>query len=1081
MLFQPSNIAPSTLSGIGIGTVDVTQGIDVSWQVNGDSPMTDYQITIYQNDSGSTQMYTTGQITLLTPFQTHDAQGNPQFFSTSISAATLSTAGIVNGYANGYKLIIKQWWGVNDYVEQTSAAVFITRTTPTVSINAIPNPVTTSSATITATYAQAQGDPISTVEWIFALAGLEDTPIKQTGAINTQVLSFEADGLITGNTYSIMCNVVTSNGVEVSTGFVQFSVSYASSTITTDYQVAQLRNSSAVYLSWDGFSNNILAYPYANSTKTTNGITFTVNGEGDMTANGTASANAYFTLAQGTLSQIGLTAGQKVLITSGYHSAIISVVEKNGSNVTVSTVTGGDPLQYVVPETSNTLSISFGILKGTSLTTEPIRPMIYVEDDITVASGISAYIEPAQNLGGYSKPWAAGAGINKAYWPALTNASSNGIDYTISDDGNVLHIEGTATATSSAWASSQSTSYSNMPLGPFPAGTYTINALGFVGQAALDRIVFSARYIDNTVVSGANSIRITSPSGVIPDGSGRTYTFTASSDFKIGFYQSIESGTSVNCDVKIQLEAASELGQWTPYSNECPITGITGVSVRRTGKNLFRVARGWSSHNGVVYTENADGTVHCKGTATAESFSAGNAPSVDADNRCLYPVPAGTYTVSNIAGVRLWLNFRNAENTGDVRSGANVAVGSSKTFTFTEPTIIYVRSDIATGTVVDADMQVMVTEGSTAATVYEPWQMQTVAVDWTSTAGTVYDGTVDLATGVLTSTMANIASYNGETIGEPWLSSLDEYVSGATPTTGAQVVYTLATPVEYQLTPQEMALVVGDGLDATNNIWSSAGNVEITYTNRYGDQETVSGEIVTINDSDAKYIQPPQYRPTLSSVSIYRYIQGDPILRRVYDYTDNSTTLLDYFVPSQTTVSYLIAGHGASADVFAQTNMFSPVFWFCSILLCSQDSNGYYHVRSEYVFKYGIETGAVSNNNTPSIQTNFTRYPTRQPISSLYKTGSLKGYIGTVSDQKLYSDSVSLQNAIYDISTSRLTKFLKTRKGETIMVECSAPIQMQTGDNMVQQPLVATIDWVEVGDSSEESIVSIPSDSFWPM
>ena len=49
------------------------------------------------------------------------------------------------------------------------------------------------------------------------------------------------------------------------------------------------------------------------------------------------------------------------------------------------------------------------------------------------------------------------------------------------------------------------------------------------------------------------------------------------------------------------------------------------------------------------------------------------------------------------------------------------------------------------------------------------------------------------------------------------------------------------------------------------------------------------------------------------------------------------------------------------------------------------------------------------------------------------------------------------------------------------MVECSGPIQMQIGDNMREQPLVATIDWVEVGDASDASIVSIPSDGFWPL
>ena len=101
----------------------------------------------------------------------------------------------------------------------------------------------------------------------------------------------------------------------------------------------------------------------------------------------------------------------------------------------------------------------------------------------------------------------------------------------------------------------------------------------------------------------------------------------------------------------------------------------------------------------------------------------------------------------------------------------------------------------------------------------------TYSVDWTSEAGTVYGGTLDVVTGVLTVDRANIASYNGEVINEPWLSSMDEYAPGATPTTGAQVVYKLATPITYQLTPQEIEALVGE-----NNVWSDSNEaVTLTY------------------------------------------------------------------------------------------------------------------------------------------------------------------------------------------------------------------------------------------------------------
>ena len=253
MLFQPSNISPSTLSGIGAGTVDVTLGLTVSWQVNGDTPMTAYKITIYQNDTASTQMYTTGKISLSSPyFQPHDKNGNPQFFSTQISAANLSAAGIVNGYANGYKLLITQWWSANDYVEQTSASVFNTLKNPVLTIDTISG--TSMAETITATYSQAQGDPISTVEWVFAVAGSEDNPLKQTGTVTTQILSFDVDGLMDGGTYSIECNVVTAGGVYISTGFIQFTVSYSVTAEQVAYTLGQLKGSNGVYLTWNSMT-----------------------------------------------------------------------------------------------------------------------------------------------------------------------------------------------------------------------------------------------------------------------------------------------------------------------------------------------------------------------------------------------------------------------------------------------------------------------------------------------------------------------------------------------------------------------------------------------------------------------------------------------------------------------------------------------------------------------------------------------------------------------------------------------------------------------------------------------------------
>ena len=100
----------------------------------------------------------------------------------------------------------------------------------------------------------------------------------------------------------------------------------------------------------------------------------------------------------------------------------------------------------------------------------------------------------------------------------------------------------------------------------------------------------------------------------------------------------------------------------------------------------------------------------------------------------------------------------------------------------------------------------------------------TYSITFPSAAGTVYGGTLDVTNGVLTVDRAQIASYAGETLSSTWISDRDVYSAGATPTTGAQVVYELATPITYHLTPQEITTLLGH-----NNIWADTGDTSVTY------------------------------------------------------------------------------------------------------------------------------------------------------------------------------------------------------------------------------------------------------------
>lgn len=142
-------------------------------------------------------------------------------------------------------------------------------------------------------------------------------------------------------------------------------------------------------------------------------------------------------------------------------------------------------------------------------------------------------------------------------------------------------------------------------------------------------------------------------------------------------------------------------------------------------------------------------------------------------------------------------------------------------------TIIVYPNNEATFNKIFSRYNVQVEIGTTATT-YEPYSNicpisghTDVTVTVASTSGgsgedytvslgaTYYGGNLDVTTGELEVTWGNIASYAGETLTGEWLSSLDEYSTLGTPTTGAQVVYELATPQTFNLTPTQVKTLLG--------------------------------------------------------------------------------------------------------------------------------------------------------------------------------------------------------------------------------------------------------------------------------
>lgn len=262
-------------------------------------------------------------------------------------------------------------------------------------------------------------------------------------------------------------------------------------------------------------------------------------------------------------------------------------------------------------------------------------------------------------------------------------------------------------------------------------------------------------------------------------------------------------------DLTIAIEPV-QAGSGDPSpSNVRPITGWTAANVTRTGKNLFDKTDPDVRHGYAVST--TSGTLY---TASSGIWSASG----------FMPVKGGNQYIISGDNAANDLAFYDANKV--FISGA-----SDGSRAITAPAnACYARMDY---TIANEDR--IQFEQSSAATAYEAYQGTSCAIPFPTEAGTVYSGTLDVTTGKLTVDRAMIASYNGEALPGEWISDRDVYAAGTAPTTGAQVVYALAEPMEYDLTPTEVTTLLG-----ANNIWADCGDSTVEYradTKLYADKK----------------------------------------------------------------------------------------------------------------------------------------------------------------------------------------------------------------------------------------------------
>ena len=234
---------------------------------------------------------------------------------------------------------------------------------------------------------------------------------------------------------------------------------------------------------------------------------------------------------------------------------------------------------------------------------------------------------------------------------------------------------------------------------------------------------------------------------------------------------------------------------------------------------------------------------------------------------------------------------------------------------------------------------------------------------------------------------------------------------------------------------------------------------------------------------------------------IYRQEVGSNILTPIANVESTIVSLKDYGIRSRKSYKYSLYAYDSGQAFMASVEndtVVSTCFKNYSLLVCDYDSEkDAYHVRKQYLFALNLSAGSIGNNNTPTLNANFTAYPTRMPSTQNYTSGTLQGLIGAIYTVPAlieqiggfkytarpstldYFDSVDLEKELYDLSVAPYQLFLRDMKGHLRMVATSGAISMTQDLKKRQLSTTISLPWVEIGDASDVTIIQTPDDYGW--
>ena len=227
-------------------------------------------------------------------------------------------------------------------------------------------------------------------------------------------------------------------------------------------------------------------------------------------------------------------------------------ITENGHYVPPTGVDGYDDITVNVPLPAN------AYLKQT-LSGLPSPIATFTGADAPLDS-LKASIEGVQDLHGYDSPWVAGGGKNKCDLVSNYSVTTDGITVETTTDGEIW-VHGTPTISSG-----------------YISFTHVGNVLTTVANQTVTFSVSEKTVGVGFLCGSANGALNLTLSDIVryktgPYQSGGNYEVSVNVRFDVG---------TINKKYKLQVELGSNLTDWTPYSNICPISGWSEANVTVT-------------------------------------------------------------------------------------------------------------------------------------------------------------------------------------------------------------------------------------------------------------------------------------------------------------------------------------------------------------------------------------------------------------------------------------------------------------------------------------------------------------------